>query len=58
MKKKDYRDNLILEASGGISIENVDKYGRTGVDIISIGALTHSSNWLDISLRINPNKQG
>ncbi len=46
------RNNIILEASGGILIENVDKYGGTGVDVISIGALTHSSSWLDISLRI------
>lgn len=55
LKEKELRDNIILEASGGISIENVDKYGKTGVDVISIGALTHSSNWLDISLRIIPN---
>jgi len=54
LEEKGLRDNIILEASGGISIENVDKYGRTGVDVISIGALTHSSNWLDISLRIIP----
>lgn len=46
------RNNIILEASGGILIENVAKYGGTGVDVISIGALTHSSRWLDISLRI------
>ena len=57
LEEKGLRDNIILEASGGISIENVDKYGRTGVDVISIGALTHSSNWLDISLRINPDIQ-
>jgi nicotinate-nucleotide pyrophosphorylase (carboxylating) len=55
LKEKELRDNIILEASGGISIENVDSYGKTGVDVISIGALTHSSNWLDISLRIIPN---
>ncbi|MFZ3167865.1 MAG: carboxylating nicotinate-nucleotide diphosphorylase [Candidatus Methanoperedens sp.] len=54
LEEKGLRDNITLEASGGISIENVDKYARTTVDVISIGALTHSSNWLDISLRINP----
>lgn len=54
LEEIDLRDNIILEASGGITIENVDKYGSTGVDVISIGALTHSSNWLDISLRIIP----
>jgi nicotinate-nucleotide pyrophosphorylase (carboxylating) len=54
LEEKGLRDNIILEASGGITIENVDKYAVTGVDVISIGALTHSSKWLDISLRINP----
>ena len=54
LKEKGLKGNVILEASGGITIENVDKYAMTGVDVISIGALTHSSNWLDISLRIIP----
>lgn len=53
LEEKGLRDGIILEASGGISIENVDKYAGTTVDVISIGALTHSSNWLDVSLRIN-----
>ena len=46
------RDNVLLEASGGISLENVSEYAGAGVDIISIGALTHSSKWLDLSLRM------
>ncbi|MCX9085056.1 MAG: carboxylating nicotinate-nucleotide diphosphorylase [Candidatus Methanoperedens sp.] len=54
LQEKGLKNNIILEASGGITIENVDKYALTGVDVISIGALTHSSNWLDISLRIIP----
>jgi nicotinate-nucleotide pyrophosphorylase (carboxylating) len=41
-----------LEASGGITIENVREYAETGVDRISIGALTHSVKALDISMRI------
>ncbi|MDP2766253.1 MAG: carboxylating nicotinate-nucleotide diphosphorylase [Candidatus Methanoperedens sp.] len=52
LKKKGLRDNILLEASGGISLENVVRYARTGVDVISVGALTRSSNWLDMSLRI------
>jgi len=40
----------LLEASGGIGLENVADYARTGVDRISIGALTHSAPALDISL--------
>lgn len=52
LEEEGFREDVILEASGGITIENVDRYGKTGVDVISIGAITHSSNWLDISLRI------
>lgn len=39
------------EASGGITIDNVRAYAETGVDFISIGALTHSVKSLDISLK-------
>jgi nicotinate-nucleotide pyrophosphorylase (carboxylating) len=41
-----------LEASGGITLETVREVAETGVDRISIGALTHSVNALDISMRI------
>lgn len=41
-----------LEASGGITLENVHQVAATGVDIISIGALTHSFRALDISLEM------
>jgi nicotinate-nucleotide pyrophosphorylase (carboxylating) len=41
-----------LEASGGITLDNVREIAETGVDRISIGALTHSVVALDISLRI------
>ena len=41
-----------LEASGGITLENVREVAKTGVDIISIGALTHSFRALDISLEM------
>lgn len=41
-----------LEASGGITIDNVREIAETGVDRISIGALTHSVVALDISMRI------
>ncbi len=42
-----------LEASGGITLENVHQAAMTGVDIISIGALTHSVKALDISLEVS-----
>lgn len=41
-----------LEASGGITLENVRAVAETGVDRISIGALTHSVQALDISMRV------
>ena len=43
-----------IEASGGITLENVREVAMTGVDIISIGALTHSQKALDISLELEP----
>ena len=42
----------MLEASGGITLENVRAVAETGVDIISVGALTHSVKALDLSLDI------
>lgn len=43
---------VILEASGGITIDNLIDVAKTGIDIISIGALTHSPRSMDISLNI------
>jgi nicotinate-nucleotide pyrophosphorylase (carboxylating) len=41
-----------LEASGGITLESVRAIADTGVDYISVGALTHSVVALDISLEV------
>lgn len=41
-----------IEASGGIVLENIRAYAETGVDFISVGALTHSAKAADISMRI------
>jgi nicotinate-nucleotide pyrophosphorylase (carboxylating) len=43
-----------VECSGGITLENVRPYAETGVDFISVGALTHSVTAVDMSLRITP----
>ena len=40
----------LLEASGGVTLESVPKIAATGVDLISVGALTHSAPALDLSL--------
>ena len=44
-----------LEASGGITLERIPEIAATGVDMISVGALTHSSRALDISLEFEVN---
>ncbi len=43
-----------LEASGGIALDNVRAFAETGVDYISVGALTHSVSAVDMSLRVSP----
>jgi len=43
-----------LEASGGITLDTVRAVAETGVDAISIGALTHSVTALDVSLEVHP----
>lgn len=45
---------VMLESSGGITIENVRAYAEAGVDLISVGALTHSARAMDISFKIQP----
>ncbi len=41
---------IMTEASGGVSLENVREIAQTGVDLISVGALTHSPKALDLAL--------
>lgn len=43
-----------VEASGGVRLDNVEAIARTGVDAISVGALTHSARAVDFSLEITP----
>jgi nicotinate-nucleotide pyrophosphorylase (carboxylating) len=43
----------LLEASGGVTLESVAEIAATGVDLISVGALTHSAPALDISLDLD-----
>ena len=43
-----------LEASGGITLETVAEVARTGVDFVSVGALTHSAPALDLSMTVEP----
>ena len=43
-----------LEASGGVTLDTVRAIAETGVDFISVGALTHSARSLDVSLEVSP----
>jgi nicotinate-nucleotide pyrophosphorylase (carboxylating) len=46
------RPDCLLEASGGISLENAPLYARTGVDLLSSGSITNSASVLDVGLDI------
>ena len=50
--RKKAASKVSFEVSGGITLENVRAFAETGIERISVGALTHSSAWLDISLDI------
>ncbi|OJF17379.1 MAG: nicotinate-nucleotide diphosphorylase (carboxylating) [Bacillaceae bacterium G1] len=47
------RGRVVTEASGGITPDNIREYAATGVDVISLGWLTHSVKALDISLKVD-----
>jgi nicotinate-nucleotide pyrophosphorylase (carboxylating) len=44
----------LVEASGGIDLTTIDAYAATGVDLVSVGALTNSAPVLDLGLDIHP----
>src|SRR5579885_164624 len=44
--------DLLLEVSGGVTLETVRSIAEAGVDLISVGALTHSARAMDLSMRI------
>jgi nicotinate-nucleotide pyrophosphorylase (carboxylating) len=48
LKEKKFYDYVLVEASGGISRENIVKYANAGVDACSLGSLTHSARSIDI----------
>jgi nicotinate-nucleotide pyrophosphorylase (carboxylating) len=52
LKKENLYNHILIEASGRITPRNIKKYSRTGVDVISMGYLTHSSHALDIKQHI------
>ena len=51
---RNHSRRIPIEVSGGIRLDNVRAYAETGVDYISVGALTHSPTAVDLSMRIFP----
>lgn len=51
--KRERYPNVLLEASGNISLETIENYARTGVDAISTGSLIHQANWIDLSMKMD-----
>lgn len=49
---RNHSSRIPIEASGGMTLETVRKYAMTGVNYISVGALTHSVQAIDLSMRI------
>jgi nicotinate-nucleotide pyrophosphorylase (carboxylating) len=52
LRKGDLYDHVLLEASGEITPENIREYAGTGIDVVSLGYLTHSARVLDMSLEM------
>lgn len=51
LREKGVRNEFETEASGGINLDNIEDYAKTGVDYISVGALIHQARSLDLSLK-------
>ncbi len=46
------RERVVVEVSGGITLENLEEYARAGPDVVSMGWLTHSARAVDLSLEV------
>ena len=52
LEQKNLRRFVLLEASGGIRKENLKDYAATGVDVISLSAVTNDAEWIDVGLDV------
>ncbi len=52
LKKRELREDITYESSGNITFDNAADYAEAGIDIISLGALTHSVRSLDVKFEI------
>ncbi len=57
LREKGLRDHVLIEASGGIRRENISSYAKTGVDVVSVGAITHSAKAIDMSMEIRASRK-
>src|SRR5713101_7264396 len=53
LEARKLRDRLLIEVSGGITRENLASYVKTGVDVISVGSITHSAKAIDMSMELH-----
>lgn len=51
--KRAHYPNILLEASGNISLKTIESYAATGVDAISTGSLIHQAAWIDLSMKMD-----
>jgi nicotinate-nucleotide pyrophosphorylase (carboxylating) len=52
LREGDFYENVLLEASGAITLENIMEYARSEIDVVSLGYLTHSAKVLDMNLEM------
>jgi len=52
LERAGLRDRVVIEVSGGITLENLEEYARAGPDVVSMGWLTHSARAIDLSLEV------
>lgn len=50
--KRGLRDRVLIEVSGGVTLNNVEEYVKHDVDVVSVGSITHSAPALDMSLKV------
>lgn len=52
LEREGLRSEVVVEVSGGVTLENLEDYARAGPDVISMGSLTHSARAIDMSLEV------
>jgi nicotinate-nucleotide pyrophosphorylase (carboxylating) len=51
---RERRPQVVIEASGGVTLDRIREISKTGVDVVSIGSITHSARAIDFSCEIRP----